>query len=70
MVTQIHSTHINYLVWRYLTESGFMHAAFAMQNEAQINEHFPDVHPGELVTLLQKSLLYMQVETHLSLVTI
>ncbi|KAJ3318382.1 hypothetical protein HDV06_000511 [Boothiomyces sp. JEL0866] len=65
----ITSDEVNYLVYRYLLESGFTHTSFAFQYETAI--HMAEikqgsVSPGALITLLQKGLLFSQVETHLN----
>lgn len=73
----ISSDEVNYLVFRYLMESGmssplplsagFTHAQFAMQQEAAIHRGDVDktlVKPGALVAMLQKGLQYTEVEAH------
>lgn len=62
------STELNYLVWRYLQESGFDLAAFALDKQLhclQFNSpHIVDrVAPGTLVSLVQKGMLYLLTET-------
>ena len=53
---------VNLLVWRYMKESGFEHAAFVFESESQIDtssievQQIPSV---ALVTYLQKALRYM-----------
>jgi hypothetical protein len=32
------SGQVNFLLWRYLQESGFTHSAYTFQNEAQLNK--------------------------------
>ncbi|KAK8828939.1 hypothetical protein WA538_000942 [Blastocystis sp. DL] len=64
----IRSEEVNYLVYRYLQESGFQHTAFAFAYESMIadtkvyDEYLP---PGSLVTYLQKALQYIELETHI-----
>ncbi|KAJ1943287.1 hypothetical protein FBU59_002956, partial [Linderina macrospora] len=63
------SDEVNYLVYRYLKESGFLHSSYAFQFESQISKHdheIPNVEPGLLIRVLQKGLQYMDVETHLN----
>ncbi|KAJ1862132.1 hypothetical protein LPJ73_000842 [Coemansia sp. RSA 2703] len=63
------SEDVNYLVYRYLKESGFLHSSYIFQFESQIfkNEaENPNVEPGSLIRVLQKGLQYMDVETHLN----
>jgi transducin (beta)-like 1 len=74
----ITSDEVNYLVYRYLVESGFTHTSFAFQYETCIhlqgkgNSKFTKVNVvnGQLIQLLQKGLLFTQVETHLNPVLI
>jgi transducin (beta)-like 1 len=67
----ITSDEVNYLVYRYLLESGFTHSTFAFQYETAIHRSelkVNNVRPGALISLLQKGLLYSEVETHLNTV--
>lgn len=62
----ITSDEVNYLVYRYLVEAGLAHAQFAFQAETQVHRlGFKGVRPGALVALLQKGLLFSEVEAHL-----
>jgi|UniRef100_A0A2N9FDX2 transducin (beta)-like 1 len=68
-MTSITSVELNYLVFRYLQESGFTHSAFALGYEASINKSTIDgnlVPPGALVTFVQKGLQYLEMEANLS----
>ncbi|XP_061341149.1 WD40 repeat-containing protein HOS15-like isoform X2 [Gastrolobium bilobum] len=68
-MTTITSAELNYLVFRYLQESGFTHSAFAFGYEAGINKCPIDgnlVPPGALVTFVQKGLQYLEMEANLS----
>ncbi|KAJ1772419.1 hypothetical protein LPJ74_001509 [Coemansia sp. RSA 1843] len=63
------SEDVNYLVYRYLKESGFLHSSYIFQFESQIHNNdreLPNVEPGSLIRVLQKGLQYMDVETHLN----
>ncbi|KAI1307359.1 Transducin (beta)-like 1, Y-linked [Mortierella claussenii] len=63
------SEEINYLIFRYLQESGFVHTGFAFQNESHIHKseyRNANVQPGALVSALQKGLLYMDLELHVN----
>ncbi|KAG0076868.1 hypothetical protein BGZ90_008076 [Linnemannia elongata] len=63
------SEEINYLIFRYLQESGFVHTGFAFQNESHIHKsefRNANVQPGALVSVLQKGLLYMDLELHVN----
>ncbi|ORZ10967.1 WD40-repeat-containing domain protein [Lobosporangium transversale] len=59
------SEEINYLIFRYLQESGFVHTGFSFQNESHIHKseyRNANVQPGALVSVIQKGLLYMDLE--------
>lgn len=64
----ITSNELNYLVWRYLEESGHELAAYALRklsgsiDAAEIKQIVPEVLPGCLVELVQKGILYGLVE--------
>ncbi|CAA0832651.1 WD-40 repeat family protein [Striga hermonthica] len=65
----IKSAELNYLIFRYLNESGFTHSAFALGYEAGINKSTIDgnlVPPGALVTFIQKGIQYLELEANLS----
>ncbi|CAG8472898.1 13549_t:CDS:10 [Ambispora leptoticha] len=65
----ITNTQINYLIYRYLQESGFSHSSFVFKSEShlQLSEfRTENVEPGHLISLLQKGLIYLEVEKHLS----
>ncbi|KAF9678555.1 hypothetical protein SADUNF_Sadunf07G0046900 [Salix dunnii] len=68
-MTSITSVELNYLVFRYLQESGFTHSAFVLGYEAGINKCTIDgnmVPPGALITFIQKGLQYLEMEANLS----
>eukprot|EP01130_Rhizamoeba_saxonica_P015504 TRINITY_DN6972_c0_g1_i1.p1 TRINITY_DN6972_c0_g1~~TRINITY_DN6972_c0_g1_i1.p1 ORF type:complete len:474 (-),score=78.85 TRINITY_DN6972_c0_g1_i1:73-1494(-) len=62
------SDELNYLIYRYLKESGFEHTCFTFAAESKTLEDSSinpqDVLPGALVNVIQKGLLYMEVEAH------
>jgi transducin (beta)-like 1 len=63
----ITSDEVNYLIYRYLKESGFEHAAFTFAYESNVAKYdisANDVPPGALVYYLQKGLQFVEVETH------
>jgi len=65
----ITSEEINFLVYRYLQESGFSHSAFTFFNESTIprsNINGANVPPGSLISLVQRGLQYKEMETHLN----
>ncbi|GMH06385.1 hypothetical protein Nepgr_008225 [Nepenthes gracilis] len=69
VMASISSVELNYLVFRYLQESGFTHSAFALGYEAGINKSPIDgnlVPPGSLITFVQKGLQYLEMEANLS----
>ncbi|KAK8936821.1 hypothetical protein KSP39_PZI012121 [Platanthera zijinensis] len=66
--SSITSNELNFLVYRYLQESGFTHAAFALGYEAGINKTSIDgnlIPPGALITFVQKGLHYVELEANL-----
>nr|ADG65018.1 hypothetical protein [Drosophila pseudoobscura] len=59
------SDEVNFLVYRYLQESGFLHSAYVFgieSNVARTNINGSLVPPAALLTILQKGLLYTEVE--------
>ncbi|XP_073826493.1 transducin beta like ebi [Musca autumnalis] len=59
------SDEVNFLVYRYLQESGFSHSAFVFGIESHISQSNINgalVPPAALLTILQKGLLYTEVE--------
>lgn len=62
---QITSDEINFLVFRYLQEAGFVHSAFTFAYESMIgrkNLSRSNVPPGALISFLQKGLQYVGIE--------
>ncbi|XP_051124056.1 WD40 repeat-containing protein HOS15-like isoform X2 [Andrographis paniculata] len=65
----ITSAELNYLIFRYLNESGFTHTAFTLGYEAGLNKSTidsSDIPPGALVTFVQKGIQYLELEANLS----
>ncbi|KAL6841150.1 hypothetical protein ACP4OV_029119 [Aristida adscensionis] len=63
----ITSAELNFLVFRYLQESGFIHAAFTLGYEAGIHKGGIDgnaVPPGALIAIVQKGLQYIELEAN------
>lgn len=67
------STELNYLVWRYLQESGFELAAFSLDKESHCLDYEADnsaviekIEPGCLVNLVQRGILYTVVDENTS----
>ncbi|RKP31529.1 WD40 repeat-like protein [Metschnikowia bicuspidata] len=63
------SVELNYLVWRYLQESGFELAAYALDQSAHCRDYVhPNnpavdmVRPGTLANLVQKGILYVLLD--------
>ncbi|KAI0053435.1 WD40 repeat-like protein [Auriscalpium vulgare] len=63
----VNADEVNCLIYAYLQDSGFRHTAFSLRHEGRLEhssnftKHIPR---GELVELLIKALLYMEVEAH------
>ncbi|CAM6099762.1 unnamed protein product [Calypogeia fissa] len=68
-MTTITSHELNFLIFRYLHESGFTHSAFVLGYEAGLNKNIIDgnlVPPGALVSFVQKGLQYLELEANLN----
>ncbi|KAK9462502.1 WD40-repeat-containing domain protein [Lipomyces oligophaga] len=67
---QVSSSELNYLIWRYLQESGLTKSTLVFQNEAHadsLDASYSDVTPvGLLVNVFQKGIQYMQLESSLA----
>lgn len=57
---------MNYLVYRYLLESGFTHAAFALGTESRPGKPEREIPPGALISFVQKGLQYLELEANLN----
>jgi transducin (beta)-like 1 len=63
---------VNFLVYRYLQESGHTHSAFTFAYESLVtksavaSEHADDLPPGALISFIQKGLMYLQVEQQMA----
>ncbi|CAI5731234.1 unnamed protein product [Hyaloperonospora brassicae] len=65
----ITSDEVNFLIYRYLQESGFLHSAFTFAYESQLAKSsviHTEVPPGALVSFLQKGLQYVGIEAHIN----
>ncbi|XXQ38999.1 LisH domain-containing protein [Plasmodiophora brassicae] len=63
------SDEVNYLVYRYMLESGFVHSAFSFGHESHIAKSKiggGDVPAGALVSYLQKGLQHTEIECHIN----
>lgn len=61
----ITSDDLNFLIYRYLHESGFGHSAFTFGCESMVaksNINGAKIPPGELVNLVQKGIMYTELE--------
>ena len=61
----VSADEINFLIRRYLQETGFTHTAYIFGNECMLDEaniHVSQLPPQALVTILKKGMLYMQME--------
>lgn len=69
MSNTITSEEVNYLVFRYLLESGYTHSAFTFGHEALVLENDFDatgVPPGALLGFLQRGVSYAEIEAHVA----
>jgi len=69
MATGLTSEEVNFLVYRYLLESGFVHSAYAFGHEsfvAKSNIDSKQVPPGALISFVQKGLQYVEMEAHIN----
>lgn len=65
----ITSDEVNFLVYRYLQESGFSHSAFTFAYESQVVKSTvvsSSVPPGALISFIQKGLQYVGIEAHVN----
>ncbi len=65
----VSSDEVNFLVYRYLLESGFTHSAFTFSLESHVHQssiNGSSVPPGALISVLQKGLQYIEAESSIS----
>lgn len=63
------SAEVNFLIYRYLLESGFGHAAFAFASESEVDKldvRGRDVPVGALVSFVQKGFQLVELEANLN----
>lgn len=63
------SEEVNFLIYRYLQESGFSHAAFTFGAESLVHRsgiNPLDVPPGALISFIQKGIQYLEIEANLA----
>ncbi|KAA6386147.1 MAG: hypothetical protein EZS28_018326 [Streblomastix strix] len=59
---------LNFILYKYFLENGFEHTAFSFANESKVletgvgNQYVP---PGQLVRLVQKGVMYTELEERL-----
>ncbi|XP_065887683.1 F-box-like/WD repeat-containing protein TBL1X [Dysidea avara] len=63
------SDEVNFIVYRYLLESGFHHSAFTFGQESHVHQCSINgtlIPPGALIGIIQKGLQYVEVETSIT----
>eukprot|EP00656_Telonema_subtile_P007066 TRINITY_DN13306_c0_g1_i3.p1 TRINITY_DN13306_c0_g1~~TRINITY_DN13306_c0_g1_i3.p1 ORF type:complete len:502 (-),score=109.92 TRINITY_DN13306_c0_g1_i3:37-1542(-) len=63
------SDEVNFLIYRYMLESGFQHSAFSFGSESMIAKssiNGESVPPGALITFIQKGLQYIEIESQVN----
>lgn len=62
MSSSLTSDQVNYLVWRYLQESGFRESACKFQVESKVDKNGfgPRIRTGTLINLIQRGLQYLE----------
>lgn len=63
------SDEVNFLIYRYMLESGFQHSAFSFGAESMIAKssiNGESVPPGALITFIQKGLQYIEIESQVN----
>ncbi|KRX03495.1 WD40-repeat-containing domain [Pseudocohnilembus persalinus] len=67
----IKSQELNYAIYKYLLEAGLQHTAFSLFNEAHIEEKVREFdqncRPGHLLHLVERGLMFNQIESHIHL---
>lgn len=69
MSNTITSDEVNYLVYRYLQECGFVHAAFTFGYESRVFQSGIDgslIPSGALLSFLQRGVSYAEIEAHIA----
>ncbi len=59
---------MNYLVYRYLQESGFSHTSFVFGHESRVTQTLIDpntVPPGSLIAFVQRGMQYLELQANL-----
>jgi hypothetical protein len=70
----LRANELNTIIYKYLLEAGLAHTAYALFNEAALAQPLQefrfDIRPAHLLSLLEKALVYAQIESHVTLVTL
>lgn len=69
LTSSVNSDEINYLVFRYLQESGYVHAAFTFGYESHVSKSKIDgsqIPPGALLSFVQRGVNFVEIEESLS----
>ena len=62
------SEEVNFMIYRYLQESGFKHSAYSFGFESGVQNcgiRGAEVPPGALISFIQKGIQFLEVETRL-----
>jgi hypothetical protein len=68
-MSNLTSEEVNFLIYRYLLENGFVHSGFVFGHEslvAKSNIGSAEVPPAALISFIQKGLQYTELESHLN----
>ncbi|KAG2377550.1 hypothetical protein C9374_009066 [Naegleria lovaniensis] len=62
------SDEVNFMIYRYLQESGFKHTAFSFANESGVQNcgfRGSEIPPGVLISFIQKGVQFLEIETRI-----
>ncbi|KAF0983564.1 hypothetical protein FDP41_010629 [Naegleria fowleri] len=62
------SDEVNFMIFRYLQESGFKHTAFSFANESGVQNcafRGSEIPPGVLISFIQKGVQFLEIETRI-----
>lgn len=67
----IKSDEINVLIYKYLQECNLAHTAYALFTEANLEQSLTqfkfDIKSGQLISLMEKALIFSQIESHITI---
>lgn len=69
LTTTVSSDEVNYLVFRYLQESGYVHSAFTFGYESHVSKSRVDgsqIPPGALLSFVQRGVNFVEIEESIS----